>query len=309
MRLMHRYAVALGLLGLLVGCSSSTSTPSVDGSNIGATVSPTGGSSDGVDVDVVIERRDFQVTYKLDAVSAISVRLGLMSNRQLSFVASVPVGSAVTQGQTVGTAVVHPDVVAALEVSSLTSSIDDGRLRQLREFESPIVTRVGGVFELVGGFPVVNAPGIDVVAALTPIQDLRYQSLGFTGRAVIETVVGQRDVACEAVWTQQPDIAGGPAEGSKAGGSELHCRLPGFVETAQGLRARVVLESERFENVVVIPNIYIGYDATTDGYFIKVVDAGVESTIPVTVGVTDGVVRVIVSEVPVGAVLVPPRET
>lgn len=297
--------MALGVVVLLGGCFSSN--PQSGGSSQAAAPNTSiGGSSDGA--DVVIGRRDFQVTYKLDAVSASSARVGLMSNRQLSFVASVAADSSVTQGQTVGEAVIDPDVEAALEAGSLTSGIDEARLGQLRGFEGPIVTPVGGVFGLVGTFPVVHAPGIDVVTALTPIQDLRYQSLGFTGRAVIETVVGQREVACEAVWTQQPEAPGESGDGTQSGPSELHCRLPGYLETAPGLRAQVVLESQRFEDVVVVPNIYVGYDEATDGYFVKVNDAGLVSTIPVVVGVTDGVVRVITSDVPVGAVLVSPEE-
>gem|GEM_PF-1091055 len=305
MKLMRRSVVILGVVVLLGGCSSSES-PSVEGQQVGAPDTSTGEPSDGG--DVVIGRRDFQVIYRLDAVSASSATVGLMSNRQLSFVPSVTADSAVSEGQTVGQAVIDPDVEAALEASSGASSIDKARLGQLRALEGPVVAPVGGVFGLVDTFPVVHAPGIDVVVALNPIQDLRYQSLGLTGRAVIETVVGQREVACEAVWTQQLEVARESSDGLESGASEFHCRLPRYLETAAGLRAQVVLESPRLEDVVVVPNTYVGYDETTDGYFIKVIDAGVVSTVPVVAGVTDGVVRVITSDVPLGAVLVSPEE-
>jgi hypothetical protein len=80
------------------------------------------------------------------------------------------------------------------------------------------------------------------------------------------------------------------------------------LETAPGLRAQVILESERFQDVIMVPNIYIGYDPSSDGYVIRVIESDEVVIIPVTVGVTDGVVRVITSDVPVGAVLVPPEE-
>ena len=294
MRHVYRCVAALAVVTLLIGCSPSDNGQSREVEPT-TTVTPAGG-------EVTITRTVFQIVYKLQGVSATSATVGLMSNRQLSFVPELPADSTVAPGQIVGAADVDPDVEAALEAGAATSSIDESRLGQLQSLKGPIVTPVGGVLELNGGVPVVRSPGIDVVVGLTPIQDLRYQSLQFTGRATIETVVGQREAACEAVWVQQSESE------STDQLSELHCRLPDYIETAPGLRARVVLESQRFEDTVVVPNIYIGYDAATDGYFIRVLDNGHELTIPVVVGVTDGVVRVITSDVPVGATLVLPVE-
>ena len=154
------------------------------------------------------------------------------------------------------------------------------------------------------GQPFVRDPGVDVVVDLLPIQYLRYQSLEFSGWASIETLVGERRVACAAVWVQ-------PSAGKTAGVDvpyELHCRLPSYVETAAGLRSSLELRSAVYADVVVIPNIYVGYDPSTDGYYIRVIQDGEVLSLPITVGVTDGVVRVVTSDVPEGATLVRPNE-
>jgi len=295
--LLVRSVVGLAVLLLLDGCASSNQQG----------VSATASSIDVVaDDPVVIRRSDFQVTYRLDGLSVSSEFVGLLSNPQLSFIPSVAADSRVTRGQELGVTVVDPEVVAALQASSTTSRNDAARLSQLRSLEGPVLAPVGGVFSMVGSSPVVHSPGIDVVVGLSPIQGLRYRSLVFSGRATIDTVLGQRQVACEGIWTVETDPAQG--SGDEFGGPELRCRLPGYLETAPGLRAQVNLESERFRDVIVIPNIYIRYDPGSDGYVIRVMESGNVVTIPVTVGVTDGVVRVITSDVPVGAVLVPPEE-
>jgi len=227
----------------------------------------------------------------------------LMSHPQLAFVTSVPLDSAVTEGETVGAAVVNPAVEAALEAGSATSNVDQGLLAQLRSLEGPVLSPVSGVLGSEGDLPIVLSPGIDVVIGLTPIQDLRLQSLRFTGQAVVETIVGQQKVACQAMWRER--LAPGEThDGTESASSELHCRLPRRVETVAGLRARVVVESELFEDAVVVPNVYVGYDEAANGYFIKVIKDGQESTLPVVVGVTNGVVRIITSDVPLGAILV-----
>lgn len=68
------------------------------------------------------------------------------------------------------------------------------------------------------------------------------------------------------------------------------------------------LSSRPVENAVVVPNIYIGYDETADGYYLNIADNGTVSRTTVTVGVTDGVVRVITSPLPVGARIVLPED-
>lgn len=266
-------------------------------------VSPKGTGSPATQPQAVIRRTDFQITYVLQGESETGAVVDLMSDPQLAFVPEVPTGSKVAQGRRVGRAIVDPGVQAALQAGARASSLDRGELTQLRVLQGPVAAAVSGVFSIVAGRPVIQDPGVDVVVGLLPIQYLRYQSIPFSGQASIETLVGNRQVPCAAVWVQS---AGSSSAGSDAP-YELHCRLPGFVETAAGLTAQVTLHSTLYRNVVVVPNIYVGYDQATDGYFINVIAGGKKEKLPITVGVTDGVVRVVTSSVPVGAVLVLPQ--
>ena len=229
-----------------------------------------------------------------------------MSNRNLRFIPSVALDSAVAKGQAVGEAAVAPDIREALEAGAENSSIDRSRLEQLFALEGPLTAPVGGVLAVEDDLPVVRSPGINVVVDLTPLQELRYQSIAFTGRAVIETVIGERNVPCLAVWVKKTEILE-PDPFSPRGASELHCRIPSHIETAPGLRAQVRLASQLVEDAVVVPNIYIGYDETTDGYYLNIFDDGATSRLPVVVGVTDGVVRVITTPVLIGAELALPQ--
>lgn len=304
-----RGCIACLLVAALAACSPAPSSAGPS-SGTDASPQPTLGAPSGA--SVTVRRTDFQVVYRLEGVSEVSDVVGLSSNRQLVVVPSLPNQSTVEAGQTVGTIRVAPDVAAALTASEGSSRIDKGRLAQLRSLAGPVVAPVSGLLRVTPGSTVVEAPGIDVVVGLTPLQDLRYQSLQFSGRAVIETVVGQREVPCEAVWIARPEVSQTQADNSTDVAdvaSDLHCRLPRYVETAPRLRARVVLESEHHRDAVVVPNVYVGYDPASDGYYITVMRDGRRSTVDVTVGPTDGVVRVITSPAPVGAVLVPIEQT
>lgn len=295
----HRRLIALGVVAtvLLAGCSATTPDPSSAQSST---------TESAADTRVKTLRTDFQITYKLDGESRYSQGVRLISNQNLALVPTVGVDVTVTEGEIVGDAVVREDVAAALEASAMDSSIDTARLERLRSLEGPIKAPVGGVFAIEGTAPVISSQGIDVVVALTPIQDLRYQSLRFTGEAVIETIVGERAVDCEAVWIEAQVPANEEIDNGPQGRSaELHCRLPNYIETASGLRARIILRSEVIEDAIVVPNIYVGYDDSIDEYFIRILQDGRESKVPVSVGVTDGVVRVITSDVPIGAQLLP----
>lgn len=296
----RRLAAALALL-LAAGCSSGSPAPEFPLSDDG---SPDGGA--GLS-ETTIERRDFQIAYRLDGVSARSDAIRLMSNRNLVFQPSVPLDSAVSKGQEVGRAAIAPDVRESLEAGAVASAIDRSRLDQLLALEGPLLAPAGGVLAMEDGFPAVRTPGINAIVDLTPLQDLRYQSIAFTGRAVIETVIGERNVSCLAVWVKKTEVLE-PDPFSPRGSSELHCRLPNHIETAPGLRAQVRLSSRPVENAVVVPNIYIGYDETADGYYLNIADNGTVSRTTVTVGVTDGVVRVITSPLPVGARIVLPED-
>lgn len=293
-------AACLLIAALLAGCSSGPAAPDFP--------LPDDSAAGGEDVlsRAVIGQRDFQISYRLEGVSARSAAVRLMSNRNLHFIPSVALDSAVAKGQAVGEAAVAPDIREALEAGAENSSIDRSRLDQLLALEGPLTAPVGGVLAVEDDLPVVRSPGINVVVDLTPLQELRYQSIAFTGRAVIETVIGERNVPCLAVWVKKTEILE-PDPFSPRGASELHCRIPSHIETAPGLRAQVRLASQLVEDAVVVPNIYIGYDETTDGYYLNIFDDGATSRLPVVVGVTDGVVRVITTPVPIGAELALPQ--
>lgn len=299
--MIRRSLTLLCLAVVLAACSSSSAVPADPTAGSGAApAEPAPG--------VVVRRTDFHVTYKLDGVSEAGSAVGLGWNRQLEARLSVPLGTTVAEGETIGAFVVPDEVAAALEAGQ--GSIGTARLSQLRAMEGPVVAPVAGIVADGGGRPVIQSPGVDVVVELSPIQDLRYQSLQLTGRAVVETVLGPREVPCSALWLEEIDPGGQSTDDPAAPvvSTFLHCRIPSHIETVPRLRARLVLESETITGAAVVPADYVGYDDEADGYYIRVADGDGVSEIPVTVGVTDGVVRVITSDVPVGAELVPLEE-
>jgi hypothetical protein len=242
---------------------------------------------------------DLQVRYVLEGISEESAAVQVLWNPELVFVPAVRPGEGVQAGQVLGRSTIAPGLRRTLESAAGTSSIDASELAQLRSLERRVVAPIDGVLTLEDGRPVIRASGIDVVTELLPLQYLRYRSIPFSGRASIETIIGQRSVPCTALWVR---ISGGGAP------YELHCRLPAYVETAAGLRARIVLTSRTYRDVVVVPNLSIGYDRKRDGYYVNIVEDGVVRKIPITVGITDGVVRVVTSDLPVGAELAPPSD-
>ena len=247
----------------------------------------------------VVRRVDLRVRYVLDGVSRESAEVQVLPNPAFAFVPAVRPGARVSAGDELGRTRISLEIRRALVAGAATSSIDAAELAQLRSLRGRLPAPVDGVFMLWDGVPAIRAPGIDAVASLLPIQYLRLRSIPFSGRASIETIIGQRSVPCTAVWVQ---IASGDPP------YELHCRLPGYVETAAGLRARITLTSKVYRDVVVVPNIYVGYDRKADGYYVTILENGRQRRVPIMVGITDGVVRVVTSDLPVGAPLVPPSD-
>ncbi|MDO5503570.1 MAG: hypothetical protein Q4G67_10395 [Actinomycetia bacterium] len=143
-----------------------------------------------------------------------------------------------------------------------------------------------------------------VDAALTPIQYLRLLSMPFTGAAVTETVMGQRQFECVRLRAV-PGVADSSPPGSEASAT-VECDLPGRTETVPGLRARLTVQSEIQPDVLLAPNLFIGYDADDDEYYVNVKDGATVTRTSVEVGVTDGVARVISSpQLPEGTQLAP----
>ena len=296
---------AAGMVIALASCSggngSDPVSPAVqpDQSQAGVTQAP------------VVTRRDFQIEYRLEGFTATSDGVRLISNPRLDIDPQVADGSEVSAGDPIGSIIVNPDVRALLEVGSQSSALDADRLGQLESMESSSLSSpISGMFDASQN--TIMHEGLDVVVQLTPIQSLRYQSLIFDGEASVETIVGDRLVACQAVWLALSSPATSETDGDVqpvgSGSDELHCRLSAAVETAPGIRALLTLRSETLTDAIVVPNRSVGYDETTDSYYVNLAETndGVSNVVryDVSVGVTDGVVRVITSPLDVGAELV-----
>ncbi|WP_183407932.1 hypothetical protein [Nocardioides marmoriginsengisoli] len=285
----------LGALGVLVvlafmsGCASTTRSddgPGSADSESPATAPPT------------IRRADLKLEYTLDAVTARSDRIAIVTNDQLRFVPrGGPDQRTVQAGTPVGRLVVSQaarDALSAPGAGGAASRLA-GLEAQQREVRAP----VDAVLHASGRAPSFAAPGLDVVAALTPIQYLRYLSMPFSGTAQVETVLGPTTVRCAALWST-------PVEATNESAAALHCRLPAGVQTAPGLRSTVTMRSTELKDVLLAPNLSIGYDERTDRYSVSVIRDGDVVRVPVEVGVTDGVVRVIRGAVRAGDQLAPP---
>lgn len=240
-----------------------------------------------------VRQDDFQLRYRLDGTSRPSPAVGLIPGGPYELIPSVPWGSIVDAEANIGQLRLDASIERGLRASATTSSVNASRLTVLRALEQPVTAPVAGRLKGPTGSASIEVPGVDVVVDLTPIQDLRYRSSAFRGVADIETVVGQRRVECLAVWVDQA--------------SRLHCRLPSYIETAPGLRGQVTLASEPLAQATVVPNSAVGYDDDSDSYFVVVDQDGESRRVLVTVGATDGVVRVVTSPLKVGLELLDPK--
>lgn len=290
MRRANASALALALV-LLPACTESLGAAGPSG--------PTSTGTPATTDAAVVRRVDLQVRYVLEGISEEGPAVAILWDPRLVFVPSRRPGEEVEAGDVLGRSRIAPDLRRTLATGARTSSIDASVLAELRSHEGRIFAPIAGTLALESGRPLIRAPGIDVVSALLPVQYLRYRSIPFSGRASIETVIGQRSLPCAALWVE-----------SSGGGTpyELHCRLPAYAETAAGLRARIVLSSKIYRDAVVVPNLFVGYDRRHDGYYVNIVEDGRVRKVPITVGITDGVVRIVTSDLPVGAMLAPPSD-
>ncbi|WP_148076660.1 hypothetical protein [Cellulomonas sp. PhB150] len=286
---------------LLVGGCTHDDPPPVD------TAQPTAGSSsDAADPEssetAEVRVVDFQMTYQLDGKSVSSEAVGLLSDPNLELKDAPADGTSVDEGDMLGRLRASPEVLSALDTGSRRSRLDAQDAARLRSLARPLKSPVAGIFKQRGGQYVVANTGVDVVIQLSPIQELRYRSTPFEGRATIETVVGVRTVKCDAIWIDTTASTGG-ADDDGGGGHALHCRLPRQTETTAGLRAQLELKSVVIPEATVVPNITLSYDSGSDGYFVTLEDAEGRHEVAVDVGPTDGVVRVITSKLPAGAAI------
>ena len=222
------------------------------------------------------------------------MRVGLVPNAPLRFVPSGgrAAGDRVTHGQRIGSL-----RVTDAAVEELASAPGDGAasaLASLRAQERGVAAPVDGTLRLADGAASIEAPGIDVVATLSPIQYLRYLSLPFAGTAQVETVLGPTVVRCAALWSVPS------AQASNDAAAELHCRLPSYVETAPGLRSTITTTSRPVEHALLVPNLFIGYDEESGRSYVEVAQGQATRRVFIRVGPSDGVVRVVHGEIEVG---------
>lgn len=283
-------AGVLVALMLLVACSAGVPGPSEEATSNGAEDVPGAGEN------VTVRRADLSLNYTLDATTAEGSRIGLVPNDRLELVpASRQVDRRVRQGELLGRLRVKQSVLASL--AALGSGAAASERASLRSQERSLVAPVDGSVHGSGSDPTIEAPGIDVVATLSPIQYLRYLSLPFEASAHVETVLGPVTVRCLALWST-PSV-----EATNEAAASLHCRLPGHVETAPGLRSTLEITSTTVKDALLVPNLYIGYDEAADQYFVTTTQRGTDRRVLVQVGPSDGVVRVVRGDLQPGDVL------
>lgn len=260
-----------------------------------------------LDPAVTVVRRDFQIRLSFDAQTSAGSTVVLSPHPGLSAV--VPAWQRMAEpGERIGELRLAPAVVAAAKASP--GAATDAQVELLRAQTGRLSTPVvGPIRHPEGSGPVIDSPGIDLVATLSGLQDLRFRSAAFTGTATVETVLGQRTIPCAWLWLAAPAASGGSAgdAGDQAPGTQLRCRLPASAETAPGLRARLTIASAPVRHAIVVPNRYLQYSLKADSYTVSVRRGGAVKQVEIAVGATDGVARVITSKLRVGAELVLPE--
>ncbi|MCI9889939.1 hypothetical protein JT358_16005 [Micrococcales bacterium 31B] len=258
-----------------------------------------------------VATRDITVTYRLNGRTVTSESVVIAQPENTSLTLERPVGTAVAQGDALGTLAPEPAALASLTKMAESGTVAASRLQALTSKAGPVTAPVNGVVQQASGLTSIASPGIDALVDLTPLQFLRYQGFEFTGLATVETVFGQQRVPCQGIWLANAPASGDAAAaasdmsgGASATTGQLHCRLPADVETAPGLPLSVQLTAETVKAAVAVPSIYVGLDASGANYVVKVrqSDGSFRET-PVAVGPTDGVLRIITSGLKAGDVL------
>lgn len=298
----------LGVLAALVTGVLLLAACSHDASDHDRPVSPTEGAhangDSQADPAATIRRSTLELQYTLDAVTAQGSQIALVPSSQFVFTPSgTASGQPVRAGQRIGRLAITDVVQDSLTAGQDPSGANASALASLQAQEGPVVAPVSGTLLLSDDGAAIRAGGMDVTAALTPIQYLRFLSMPFSGSVQVETLTGPRKVGCLALWSVPVK------EASPDAAATLHCRLGAEVETAAAMRATVTISATPQKNVLVAPNLFIGYDTKADQYYVLVGDGSQPRRVPVQVGVTDGVARVIRGEVEEGQQLVlPPVE-
>lgn len=280
--------VAVSLL--TVGCSGQAETAPAVTSGVST---PNGASSD---EPLVVARRDFSVTFKLDGSTRAGTAVLLDERAGVTLVPAGKLPRQVTRGETIGR--YEP-------VKATATTPSDRSLAQLAQtLAGPVTASGDGVFRARAGRYEVASEGLDVAVPLTPVQALRYRSMPFTGTASTESLVGRTTTPCEGLWLSAaaPQAAGGASDSGAAAVEQLNCRLSARVESAPGLRAQLTLTSVLQKGVLTVPVLGLAYDDKTGTNYVTV-SGPQPRRVPVTLGATDGVARVISGDVREGDVI------
>jgi len=267
--------------------------------------------------EYTVVKRDFKVTLVLEGTTTNSPAVGIDIPEGMVFKPSLTSGKDVQRGQILGTRDLDPGLSAIGSPGSATKQLTV----LLQSWRGVVSSPVSGIAQVSKTRVAVTNPGIDAAAELTPLQQLRFRGHHFTGRASVETLFGQRDATCLAIWMNEAatpvpasSASGGPvpqaSQGTDTGaaaapGPGLRCRLGPEVATAAGLHATIRIDSETLPGAVVVPNVYVGYDLDKDTFFVNRRDGSTARKTPITVSSTDGVVRVVTSGITVGDRIAP----
>lgn len=275
--------------GLLSGCSSTEPATRPSAPDVVET------SAEEDNARVIVG--DFAIQYELFGRTSNSQRIEIVPNPALSMTLDVGDGQQVTAGQVLGRAALSDQVAAEMLASSAANRIAATQLDAFRGQEGELIAPVDGTISQTESGIAIDNRGIDVVSELSGLQVLRLGAVVFAAEATVESTVGTRTVACTATWidTSIADIEGR---------ATFHCRLPQTVETAGGLRAAIKISSEPMSNVTMVPNSMLSL--AQDGYEITLEGQQGPETIPVSVGPTNGVMRVVYTQLPPGTEILPP---
>lgn len=296
-------ALAAALTLPCTACTSDTSPQPPEQPT--STTSAADGSS-----PASVARRDVQVQYKFEGTSQASPAVGVVLPPNINLTPRFADGDMVSAGAALGDATPDNTLLSSLKQTAGASTVDASRLATLTSGGGPVTAPVAGrATRTATGLSIAN-PGLDAVADITPLQVLRYRGLQAKGRVSVETVYGQRVTPCDAVWieaapTTATPTATGTDQPSTPSGGRLHCRLSPTVETVAGLPLTIMLTSTPLKNVIAVPAIYVGLDKSGRNYVVSVLKDGKTTQRPVTVGASDGVVRVILKGLAPGEQITP----
>lgn len=282
--------VAVASTLALLGCTSTQPPRQADVAQQGTVGSSNIESTKSDATPLLVQRRDFTATYRLDGVVQRGSEVGFDVPSGVRYQPAGELPRTVRAGEAIGR------LVASAPEDEAPSALAKSEEVRAKQWVGAVQAPVGGRLELDQNRPRIVAEGIDVVVTFTPLQEMRFRSMRYEGAATVETPSGQFQAACKSLWLEQPP-AGAPAGSedttTSAVAARAHCRLPGWVETAVGLRARLALSARTIKNALLVPTIAVRYDNTSDSPFVTVIDGGGSRRVPVVLGATDGVMRVV----------------